>query len=453
MGKKFTGLEESLKLVSDAGTRKDVRIRELGMIEDYADGLVNLTVEGKAKLKAVIDAFKFELFDGDINEECIGGYYRILLKLINMEGNLKGKKCIIYGNNWLSAEIERKMASKNYHVFNWRNVNPDYMDEYDLHILCDEPLKVYGIAALPDKDKVIKLWDYLKYKFGVFPAVYRTITDMEEAAGSGVKGIITGGRNTVYAIHSSLLHKKTVSVANRSQDIFYDFKLFCHAYESMPDLEYVIVGLAPYSLRYDTSKSNAEWRRCLVYYPVVETMHNCNGADQLIELYKTEYFKVKNYFESGYVESLYDLYVSSETKTEEAESCVFDDSAMTQEVTEHNIREINALYNRPHTEILLQNKVLLQEYAHFCQMKGIRVIFFIPPYTKWYKEHMKKSYYEELVSTVKMLCEKYGAQFIDMMNVSLPDRCFRDYASINDIGAIKVASYINEVLEKGKVEK
>ena len=66
---------------------------------------------------------------------------------------------------------------------------------------------------------------------------------------------------------------------------------------------------------------------------------------------------------------------------------------------------------------------------------------------------MKKSYYEELVSTVKMLCEKYGAQFIDMMNVSLPDRCFRDYASINDIGAIKVASYINEVLEKGKVEK
>ena len=225
MSSRFTELEESLKMVADANNKKDIRIRELGMIEDYADGLVNLTDEGRAELKAVIDAFKYELFDGDVNEECISGYYQILIKILNMEGNLRGRKCVVYGNNWLSNEIERKMASNNYNVFNWRTVNPNYMDEYDLHILCDEPLKVYGISTLPDKDRVIKLWDYLKYKFVIFPTVYETIDNLEKNAGDEVKGIITGARNTVYAIRSDLLHKKTISLANRSQDIFYDFKL------------------------------------------------------------------------------------------------------------------------------------------------------------------------------------------------------------------------------------
>lgn len=447
MEDKFLALETSLNMILDRNVEKDARIEELEKIEEYAEGLVNLSEEKKASLKAVMKAFERELFDRKISEECIEGYYRILKELLNMEQGWKGKKCIVYGNNWLSDEIENKMRAKNYIVFNWSAVNPAYLDEFDLYILCDEPLKIYNLSEIEDKEKLIKLWDYLKYKYVVFPSVYETLMNLEKAAGDEVKGIVTGGRNVANAIRSDLLRTNTISVANRSQDVFYDFKLFCQAYESMPNLEYVIIGLTPYSLRYDTSKSKAEWRRCLVYYPVVETMHNCKGAEQLVELYKTEQSKVRRYFETGYLESLFELFKEVDFKPEIGGNAVFDDASLTQEMTEHNLREISALYNRPYTDILLQNRVLLEEYVHFCNMKGIKVIFFVPPYTKWYKEHMKKSYYEELISTLKILCPKYDAQLIDMMNVSLPDSCFKDYANINNIGAVKVASYINEALE------
>lgn len=447
MGNKFLALEATLNMILNVNIGKDVRIRELGKIEDYVDGLVNLSKERKAELKAVVKAFECELFGENINEECIGGYYRILKRLLNADRGFKGQKCIVYGNNWMSDEIEKKMSAKNYTVFNWRTVNLDYLDEYDLYILCDEPLRTYGISEIEDKEKIIKLWDYLKYKFVGFPAFYKTYGDFKKEPADKVKCIITGNRNTVNAVRSKMLHAKAVSVANIGQDIFYDFKMFCHAYETMHQVEYAIIGLAPYSLRYDASKSKVEWRRCLAYYPIVETMHNCEDGEQLIALYKAEDAKMKEYFEEEYVESLYELFETADSRMEKEEDGVYEEATATQEVVAHNIREISELYNRPYTDVLLENKVLLEGYARFCQTKGIKVIFFIPPYTKWYKEHMKKAYYDELVATVKVLCSKYGAQLIDMMDVSLPDGCFKDYANVNNIGAVKVASYINAILE------
>ena len=64
----------------------------------------------------------------------------------------------------------------------------------------------------------------------VFPSVYDTLMNLEKSAGDEVKGIVTGGRNVGNAIRSDLLHINAISVANRSQDVFYDFKLFCQVF-------------------------------------------------------------------------------------------------------------------------------------------------------------------------------------------------------------------------------
>ena len=94
-----------------------------------------------------------------------------------------------------------------------------------------------------------------------------------------------------------------------------------------------------------------------------------------------------------------------------------------------------------------ENKLLLEEYVKLCKSKNLKIIFFIPPYTDWYKERMQKSYYEELLEFTNELSTKYEAKVVDMMNVSLPDSCFSDYANVNSIGAVKIASYINEVID------
>lgn len=447
MENKFLLLESALNTVLNINFGKDIRLTEFGKIEEYVKGLSNLSKEEAVMLGAVMEAFRKELESEVISEECIGGYYKILKSRLSINRSLKGKKCVIYGENWLAEEMEKKMHAMSYSVFNWRKVNPAYINEYDLYILCGEPLKTYGISSIKDKEKILKLWDYLKYEFVVFPSFYKIYNNFKKKCSDKIKCIITGNTNIVSAVHSDLLHINAVSVANNAQDIFYDFKMFCHAYESMPNVEYAIVGLSPYSLRYDASKSKVEWRRCLVYYPIVETMHNCDDREQLIALFESEDKKIKQYFDKEYIQSLYDLYEEQADFEADEKEDVFNEETNSQENVALNLREISELYNRPFTDILLENKVILEEYARFCRTKGIKLIFFIPPYTKWYKEHMRESYYEELLAAVKVLCSKYDARLVDMMDVNVPDCCFKDYSNVNSIGAVKVASYINEVLE------
>lgn len=448
MENRFLQLESALNMILNVNVGKETRLQELTKIEDYAKGLSNLPKKNMQMLMAAVEVFREELEREETNEECIAGYNKIIKERLNITRSLRSRKCVIFGNNWLAEELERKMRTQNYCVFNWQAVNPAYLNNYDLYILCDDPLKAYDLSAIHDKDKLIKIWDYLKYKFVLFPSFYKTYANFLRQRDGKVKCIITGNTNIVHAVHENLLHIKAVSLANNAQDLFYDFKMFCHAYESMPDLEYAVIGLVPYALRYDASKSKVEWRRSLAYYPVVETMHNCEDREHLSALFESEDQKIKAFLDEEYMQSLYGLFErQTDAEADDAET-VYDQETTSQEGEALNIREISELYNRPYTDIVLENKVILEEYARFCKMKHIQAVFFIPPYTIWYKEHMKKSYYEELRNTAETLCAKYDALLVDMMDVVLPDCCFRDYANMNYVGAVKAASYINEILEK-----
>lgn len=447
MDQKFSQLETALNTILNIIITKDIRLKELRKIEEYADGLIYLTEKRRKLLFGTIKAFRYELKKRSTNEECIGGFYKILKEILSINTSLKNPKCIIYGDNWLSEEVSNKMRDNNYCTFSWHAVNPAYVNEYDLYILCNEPLKVYNLATIKDEDKIIKIWDYLKYKYIVFPSFYEIYMKFKKKSERKVKCLVTGNTNIVSAVQADMLHTNAASLANNAQDIFYDFKMFQHAYILTPDLEYAIIGLAPYSLRYDASKSKVEWRRCLAYYPLVGTMHNCDEASHLITIYESENKKIEQYFSEKDMDSLYDIFAELEKSEKKDNIEVYDEKTTSKECAALNVREISELYNRPSLEVFLENKILLDEYAKLCKSKNLKIIFFIPPYTTWYKAHMQKSYYEELLEVINELGAKYDAQIIDMMNVSLPDCCFGDYANVNCIGAVKVASYLNEVID------
>lgn len=448
MENKFWALEASLNTILNIQMGSGIRMRELKKVEEYTKGLVNLPKASAATIKAVLDTFSFELQNGTANEECTGGYNRILKKELNINRSLKGKKCVIYGDNWLSEEIAEKMRAKGYCVFHWRTVNPAYIDEYDLYVLCADPVKAYGLASIQDNEKIIKVWEYLKYQFITFPSFYKTYNDFKRRDGEKVKCVVTGGANVVNGVRTKLLHVNTVSLANSAQDIFYGLKMFCHAYESMPNIQYAVIGLEPYALRYDMSKSRMERRHCIAYYPIAGTTHNWEEGAQLISAYQEDERKLKQIFDEEYLKSLYDIYEKNSHGPKEERERIFDSAAMSQEQLDMDAQEVDELYRRPYTDILLENKVILEEYARFCQEHGVKAIFFIPPYTNLYKKHMYKVYYRELLAALKVFCSKYDAMVIDMMPVELPDCCFKDHEDLNHIGAIKVASYLNEVFDE-----
>lgn len=442
MDNKFIALDSALNMMLNIYIGRENRLKSLREVEIYTEGLVHLAEEQSRILGAVFKAFRHELTREKVNEECIGGYTHILKEILDFNRSLKSPKCIIYGDNWLTEEMKVKMRTMNYCVFDWHTVNPSYIDEYDLYVLCDEPLKTYGIPAEADGSKLLKLWDYLKYKFIVFPSFYEVYMNYRKQIGKKVKCIITGNTNVKNAVRSNLLHTKTVSLSNNSQDIFYDYQMFRHVLKDMQDVEYAVIGLEPFSLHYDASRSRVEWRRCLAYYPVVKTMHNCNDAMQLIELYEEEEKKISQFFDDEYMTSLYDAFAARRKKSEER-GAVYDSAKS----TVLHAREISDLYNKPFPETVEENKKILEEYVHFCKEKGIRTLFVIPPYPDWYKEHMKKEYYEELVEYLNVLSRSYGAVLIDMLRTPVPDCCFMNYANVNCVGAVKVASCINAIID------
>lgn len=450
MESKFALLESSLNMVLNIHTSKDARILELQKIKQYTDGLVNLSEENRKTLMAVLQAFIHEISKEKISEECMGGYLKILKEILSIGRSLKGKKCVVYGDNWLAEKIKTKMVEMQYCVFDWHAVNPDYIDEYDLFLLCEEPIKAYDIQSIPDKTKILKIWDCLKFKYVVYPSFYASYMDYRNLVkkGTKVKCVATGSTNVKSALQANILHMKTLSLANNAQDLFYDYQMFCHVYEKLPDLEYAIIGLEPYSLRYDASKSKVEWRRCLVYYPIVKTIHNCNDAGSLISMFEEEDVKIKAFFDGEYLLSLYHTFAAQDKSGISNGNEVYSDKGRAKEMTAMNLREIKELYNKPFQDIVEENKKILDEYTHFCCEKGIKVIFFIPPFSEWYKENMNKEYYEELIQEVNMLCEKYNAECVDLMKIPVPDCCFADYANVNKLGAVKTASYINEIVDR-----
>lgn len=448
MENNFLALESSWNIVLNINMKSNMRLQALQKIKAYTNGLINMTMDNAMVLKAVLNAITDELSRDKINEECIGGYNRILREMLGMSHGLRGRKCVIYGDNWLAKEMAGQMHAQNYYIFNWRMVNPAYINEYDLYLLCDEPLKSYGLPSIQNKENIINLWDYLKHRFIAFPSFYKTYLDMKQQNPDKVKCIVTGNTNIVNAVRSNLLHVSAVSLANYGQDIFYDFKMFCHAYESMSHVEYAVIGLSPFSLRYDISKSKDECRHCFAYYPVIGAMHNYEDKKYPLTVFEAEDKKVKQFFDEEYIESLYGIYENSSNESAEEKNTVFDSQRLSKESAAINMQEIVSLYDRPFTDILLENKVILEEYARFCHTKGIKVIFLIPPYTRWYKEHMNTAYYEELVAAVKVLCSKYAGELVDMMPVEVLDCCFTNYADLNYIGAVKVASYLNAIFER-----
>ena len=92
MENKFLALESSLNTILNINLGSNIRLRELQKIEEYTKGLANLQKSNAAMVRAVLDAFIYELQNGTADEECTGGYNKILKEMLNINRSLRGQK-------------------------------------------------------------------------------------------------------------------------------------------------------------------------------------------------------------------------------------------------------------------------------------------------------------------------------------------------------------------------
>ena len=99
------------------------------------------------------------------------------------------------------------------------------------------------------------------------------------------------GVSHAYAGTDMRCYSKTgLNLAYTSQDLFLDFELAKIVMSKKRTLKHAIIGVAPFSLHYDLSRSINAYRT-LLYYPIIKKVHNMTIKDSVLrEIFNDVYF-------------------------------------------------------------------------------------------------------------------------------------------------------------------
>lgn len=286
------------------------------------------------------------------------------------------------------------------------------------------------------KETFIDLFDYMSKSYFYFPEFYRIINKASENVCA--KGIITGMSYFRDAIDSNELN--ATNLAMSSQDLYYDYLMFKKYYSYQ--MEWVIIGLAPYSLRYDESLSIQQQNRINCYLDCYgdEASHNYYESDNILNIKeKLDIYtpQICQYLYEG-------VFVNLFGQGEYDMNQFFDEKNIPADERE----EITRKYSKPYENTLLENKKILKDYLEECNSLGLRVIVMIPPYTNWYKSHWNGGiYYHELINYLMELGDKMDFELIDLTTQEWDNRYFRNTSHVNAIGRIRVTEIIKSIID------
>lgn len=337
----------------------------------------------------------------------------------------------IYGDNWMAEGVKAILRKRkdNFCVYNAKNIS-----EKGVVLICTNK----DIPEFPLLN-TINLWKELKYKFIEAPWIYNVWNNFVEKT-EGCEGIVTGISYIRDAVNCDLLKYNFGTLANSSQDITMDYKMFRHG-ESYckKKIKYAIVGLAPYSLRYDEALSKAQYYNVRTYCELFKF----NGVLNYEKNVSSEFLndeEIKYIFEVYYLEkhsNLVNFYDYSKK---------YNNVLMNENVRKAADDEMKGKYEKPYADTIVKNKQVLKDFLFYLNRKSIKTLVLMPPFPSWYKTRWNYSYYEEMYEYVNGLREVLKFTLIDLSNEELPDNYFMDYAHLNSKGREYIANILNREL-------
>ena len=421
-----------------------------------SDGFLNQSYNVKQRLSYLSEIIDFvcvmeaapEYFIGLINsllDECDSGLedyctcQLMMSEIARMLGIKRNAKVVVIAseNNWVTEVISG--WSGTVAVMPCWAMNREHTDSYDYYIKCGEK----GFPFLVDPDRLIDLYAICTYQFWANPSAYHIVQqydkDIEKA-----DTLITGMSYTRNAIRAEYYDNKIVSMANSSQDIYYDYMCFRNAISRNAKLRKLVVGLAPYSFRYDLSKTRFDYR-LFFYHGIFEDCDAHNNLNLVNELknYRGKVLLLNSIFGNEILDALYDKSSAySSIECVEHRNAIFHPN----DISDNEIKEMEKKYDKPYEETIVENKKLLKEYIdHACSL-GIEVYVYIPPFSLWYKERWNHDYVKEFFDIISEISLSTKFELINMIDECLSDQYFGDYAHLNDLGAMYVAKKIRKII-------
>ena len=389
-----------------------------------------------AYVEGTINALLDECDCGFRNEKRIRLYIDELINYIGIKRN--SDYMVVFSEDNIIIETLRNNYKNFSFIPLWAYVD-EYSDSYDLFIQCGKDKFDINVP----EEKYINLHDICFYQMCINPSSYvissKYLKKINEA-----KTFVTGMSYTRNAIRGEYITGNLLSMANSSQDLYYDFACFRNAISNNPGIKNVIVGFAPYSLRYDLSKTRFDYR--LYYYTGILPNYDVHNNVTLKKELK-EYKRQIDIFVSVFGREIFDdlfekVAIKSQIEGLEHRHFIFN----SKNVSEEDKIEMAKKFQKPFEETLLENKQIISEYIEYALEHNVKVYLFLPPFSNWFKSNWDVNYVNELLKYIDILSEQYDFTLINLLDINLPDYYFGDYAHLNDLGSIYVSSIIDEYL-------
>lgn len=226
-----------------------------------------------------------------------------------------------------------------------------------------------------------------------------------------------------------------VILAGSNQDLRQAYLTAQYVFECQRSIKFVLIGLAPYSFRYDNLESFAVCSRNLQYLLGLKNSRDDSVHGQLLRMLISD--RVKHIFTSTTEENA-DLNLM-QTKNLLNRSLKCDIVARWED-------ELDNLTKKFFPETYEKNLKYLEQYIRFCLERGAKPVGVVFPFAPV----IRKKYPRDLLSmfrrTLAQLHKAFDFETIDLFDLPLDYRYFYNLSHLNLAGARAVSDAVNDEL-------
>lgn len=233
-----------------------------------------------------------------------------------------------------------------------------------------------------------------------------------------------------------------INLASSNQDLRQGYLTAKYVFEHAPkgNIKFVLIGLTPYSLRYDNIKSFAVCPRNLQYVWTLNNSQDDSRHGQLLQILVSD--NLKAFFMSITAES-------ADLNFEALKNLVNRSLSANEFISWQD--ELKNLTKDERPETFAQNLQILEDYIKLCLQNGAKPILFMFPFAQAMRENYDKNLLAAFRWTIHTLTEKYKIEFIDMFDLPLDYDCFYNMAHLNWKGSMLSSSLLNVQLHEKNI--
>lgn len=233
-----------------------------------------------------------------------------------------------------------------------------------------------------------------------------------------------------------------INLASSNQDLRQGYLTAKYVFEhAKPNtIKFVLIGLTPYSFRYDNIKAFAVCPRNLQYVWILKNSQDNSPHGQLLNALVSD--EVKNHFLSITAEQAdknFDGLKNSVSKEFPANALVTWED------------ELDNLTKKFFPETVQQNLQILEDYIKLCLKNGAKPVGVVFPFAPMMHDNYDKQLLISFRMAIEQLKKIYDFKIVDMFDLRMDYSCFYNMAHINLKGSMIAGSVLSALLHNENI--